>query len=85
MTLEICYSNVMRGHKKNKCHRLGTPRPVCPICGREYFASCCEYAQECVKGGRLGTFPRTIQKTVTEIFTPNVKAYIKDKRYSYDL
>jgi len=83
MTLEICYGCEKRGHKKNKCPRLGTLIPVFPICGKEHLASCCEYAQQHVWGGRSGQFQGPAQQTNTGIGTPALEAWRKDKGEVY--
>lgn len=42
--------------------------------GGNSFLSYCKYAQERVRGGRIGEFQRPIEQNVTKIVTPAVNA-----------
>jgi len=73
------------GIRRTNSLMLDTPIPVCPICGREHFAWCCEYAQKRVRGGRFGQFQKSIQWAVAEIVNPITWSWRNDRGNVYEV
>ncbi|XP_070034898.1 uncharacterized protein [Nicotiana tomentosiformis] len=55
------------------------------MCGKEHLASCGEYTQKCISGGRFGQFQKSIQRAVAEIVNPITWSWRKDRRNVYNV